>query len=84
MCIQVKLPEGNDIAKALNITEANFTGFSGVTFHENLYNHYGRDYTTAGGDVVNFAVVFGVLFSGVTGMQQKLFRVPNISKVALH
>lgn len=61
----VTLPDGNQIAN--HTTTGNFTGFSGATFHENLYSHYGPDYTAANDDYVNFAVVFGVLFSGVTG-----------------
>ncbi|CAL8141855.1 unnamed protein product [Orchesella dallaii] len=66
--LEVKLPDGNDIAKHDNISYGAFTGFSANTFNENMQSHYGKDYTTADGDIVNFAVVFGVLFSGVTGI----------------
>jgi solute carrier family 12 (potassium/chloride transporters), member 9 len=45
----------------------NYTGLSRETFEENLYPNYGRDYTS-GNSHVNFAIVFGVLFSGVTGI----------------
>lgn len=50
----------------------NYTGFSLDTFRENLFPHYGPDYTVhdaaAAAVPVNFAIVFGVLFSGVTGI----------------
>ncbi|CAG0902204.1 unnamed protein product [Cyprideis torosa] len=61
----VSLPEGNHLA---NFTNATYTGFSVETFHENLYPDFQRDYTTPGGPQLNFATVFGVLFSGVTGI----------------
>ncbi|CAF1067493.1 unnamed protein product [Rotaria magnacalcarata] len=43
-----------------------YTGFSAATFRENTYANYTIDYTT--GDVMNFATVFGVLFSSITGL----------------
>lgn len=47
----------------------NYTGFSAETLQSNLFPHYGPDYTSHdGGIAVNFAIVFGVLFSGVTGI----------------
>jgi len=64
--IQVLLPDGAHPANVSNAT-AEFTGFNSETFKENLGSHYGPDYTS-GGEVVNFAIVFGVLFSGVTGI----------------
>lgn len=33
-----------------------------------MYSAYGRDYTSPDGAQINFALVFGVLFSGVTGI----------------
>lgn len=45
----------------------NYTGLSIQTLEDNLFSSYGKDYT-AGGSEVNFAIVFGVLFSGVTGI----------------
>ena len=44
-----------------------YSGLSTHTFSENLFPQYGQDYT-ANGNIVNFAIVFGVLFSGVTGI----------------
>lgn len=44
-----------------------YTGLLVQTLKENLYPSYGRDYTS-NGDEVHFASVFGVLFSGVTGI----------------
>lgn len=38
-----------------------------TTLNDNLYEHYGKDYTADGSDI-NFATVFAVLFSGVTGI----------------
>ncbi|CAF1237766.1 unnamed protein product [Rotaria sordida] len=43
-----------------------YTGFSSITFRENTYANYTIDYTT--GDMMNFATVFGVLFSSITGL----------------
>ena len=45
----------------------NFTGFNQRTLDGNMYSDYTKDYTSDG-QLVNFAVVFGVLFSGVTGI----------------
>lgn len=45
----------------------NYTGLQSTTLHDNLWPHYGRDYT-AKGELVTFSTVFGVLFSGVTGI----------------
>ncbi|CAF1270013.1 unnamed protein product [Rotaria sordida] len=43
-----------------------YTGFSSITMRENTYANYTIDYTT--GDMMNFATVFGVLFSSITGL----------------
>lgn len=45
---------------------ANYTALSRATLTENLYAEYDRDYTTT--DLVDLATVFGVLFTGVTGV----------------
>ncbi|CAH0764721.1 unnamed protein product [Diatraea saccharalis] len=53
----------------VNVTTFNYTGLSGQTFSENLYPDYGKDYTTdTDGSMIDFASVFGVLFTGVTGV----------------
>lgn len=44
-----------------------YTGFSLETLQNNLYEQYKTDYSS-GGTQVTFAIVFGVLFSGVTGI----------------
>lgn len=48
-------------------TFANYTGLRTATLNTNLWADYGKDYT-AQGELVTFASVFGVLFSGVTGI----------------
>lgn len=52
-----------------------YTGFSGRTLEDNLYIKYSRDYTNCDDSedyttciTVTFAMTFGVLFSGVTGI----------------
>lgn len=44
---------------------ANYTGIRQATFEENAWPHYGDDYTT--GNRMDFALVFGIVFSGLTG-----------------
>lgn len=66
--LQVQIPDSNTLIR--NGTEdvyRNYTGLHGATFTSNLWPQFGRDYT-AKGEVVSFATVFGVLFSGVTGI----------------
>lgn len=43
-----------------------YTGFSSATMHANTYANYTIDYTT--GEIMNFATVFGVFFSSITGL----------------
>lgn len=43
-----------------------YTGLNLTTFKDNLLPHFGTDYTT--GSVADFALVFGVLFNGCTGV----------------
>lgn len=43
-----------------------YTGFSALTMRENTNANYTIDYTT--GDMMDFATVFGVLFSSITGL----------------
>lgn len=61
----VPIPPENQLFPAN--TTANYTGISMETLRENLHPNYGKDYSS-GGSEVNFAIVFGVLFSGVTGI----------------
>ncbi|XP_053693101.1 solute carrier family 12 member 9 [Sabethes cyaneus] len=66
--IEVAIPvENNLVQNATYKVIGNYTGLNMTTLKENLYSQYGQDYTSDG-NVVNFAVVFGVLFSGVTGI----------------
>ncbi|XP_026317177.1 solute carrier family 12 member 9 isoform X2 [Hyposmocoma kahamanoa] len=62
---EIPKPDTNQLT---NQTFFNYTGLSSKTFYENLYQDYGRDYTTNTGQMVDFASVFGVLFTGVTGV----------------
>ncbi|XP_054716395.1 solute carrier family 12 member 9-like [Uloborus diversus] len=59
----VEIPAENVIA---NLTRAEYTGFSWHTFTSNIWENYDIDYTT--GNMINFATVFAVMFSGVTGI----------------
>ncbi|CAG9859826.1 unnamed protein product [Phyllotreta striolata] len=66
--IEVNIPDSNTlIQNATYPATRNYTGLDSATLHSNLFSHYGRDYT-AKGELVTFASVFGVLFSGVTGI----------------
>ncbi|KAJ2941071.1 hypothetical protein O0L34_g13200 [Tuta absoluta] len=62
---EIEKPDTNTLT---NVTSFNYTGLSSATLHDNLYPLYGQDYTTADGQMVDFASVFGVLFTGVTGV----------------
>ncbi|KAK7078238.1 hypothetical protein SK128_026307 [Halocaridina rubra] len=53
------------------IIYGNYTGFSGQTLHDNIFVNFSYDYTTSKHDhpiTTDFAILFGVLFSGVTGI----------------
>ncbi|XP_066251043.1 solute carrier family 12 member 9 [Euwallacea similis] len=63
--IQVPVPASNTLHP--NVTNYTYTGLSFTTLKSNIFDHYGEDYT-ASGRLVTFATVFGVLFSGVTGI----------------
>ncbi|CAG9768304.1 unnamed protein product [Ceutorhynchus assimilis] len=63
--IEVPVPASNTLIH--NITNFTYTGLNSTTLYSNLFEHYGKDYT-AKGELVTFATVFGVLFSGVTGI----------------
>jgi potassium/chloride transporter 9 len=62
------IPEANHLIRnGSDVVYRNYTGFQFETLEENWNQHYGRDYSSDGRDV-DFATVFGVLFSGVTGI----------------
>lgn len=65
--MHVTIPPENTLLNRTEYPFLNYTGLSMKTFEENLYPNYGQDYTSSG-SYVNFAIVFGVLFSGVTGI----------------
>nr|CAD7431424.1 unnamed protein product [Timema monikensis] len=65
---EIPIPDANKVVQ--NETYhvfGNYTGYTVQTLQNNLYPKYGKDYTS-NGDFVTFATVFGVLFSGVTGI----------------
>nr|XP_042905944.1 solute carrier family 12 member 9 [Parasteatoda tepidariorum] len=59
----VSLPAENHV---VNVSVAEYTGFSWHTFTNNIWANYGEDYTTS--KMTTFATVFAVMFSGVTGI----------------
>lgn len=66
--MSVAIPDANILVK--NITEqvnGSYTGLLTATLTSNLYSNYSADYSS-GGIMSDFASVFGVLFSGVTGI----------------
>lgn len=66
--LQVPIPEGNSLVQNSTYhVNGSYTGLLTQTLHENLYPDYGKDYTSNGSPVF-FSTVFGVLFSGVTGI----------------
>ncbi|KFD65416.1 hypothetical protein M514_08774 [Trichuris suis] len=88
--LSISLPDDNPYGKTdvngtvtPNMTVyANYTGIRSYTFLENLYPKWTIDYTT--GMHMNFALVFAVVFSGITGLMAGAnmsgeLRQPNIS-----
>jgi potassium/chloride transporter 9 len=57
---------GQQSINSSGIIYGNYTGFSSATFRENTYANYTIDYTT--GETMDFATVFGVFFSSITGL----------------
>ena len=56
-------------ALQMNLTDllyTKYTSFSAATLRENIYSNYTIDYTTR--ETMNFATVFGILFSSITGL----------------
>lgn len=71
-CIQspmeVLIPEANHVIGNGSVrVYREYTGLKLETFKRNWHQQYGQDYTSDG-RAVDFATVFGVLFSGVTGI----------------
>lgn len=74
--IQVPLPKENHLVPHNSNETFSYTGLSAKTFRDNLYAGYERDYSTCDGEnlkeascnVLNFAAVFAILFSSVTGI----------------
>ncbi|KAL7293967.1 hypothetical protein TKK_0012546 [Trichogramma kaykai] len=65
---EVPIPEANTLVQ--NSTyhrNGTYTGLSLATLRDNLYPSYSADYSSQG-SMSDFASVFGVLFSGVTGI----------------
>ena len=60
----INVPRDNHIYNAT--TSLTYTGLNMTTFTSNLYPNYTIDYTT--GAQTDFATVFGVFFTGVTGV----------------
>lgn len=67
--MQIPIPDSNHLVQNETYhVNGSFTGLRLQTLQNNMWPHYGYDYTTAKGDLIQFASVFGVLFSGVTGI----------------
>lgn len=65
---EVSIPEENTLVQnRTHLVNGTYTGLSWTTLNYNLYQSYTPDYTS-NGQVPDFATVFGVLFSGVTGI----------------
>lgn len=64
----MSIPEANTLVQnATYHAFGNYTGLLTTTINSNLWPDYTKDYTSHG-SLVDFASVFGVLFSGVTGI----------------
>ncbi|KAK7790737.1 hypothetical protein R5R35_013092 [Gryllus longicercus] len=64
----VSIPIANTLVQnATHPAHGNYTGLEQSTLDLNLFPSFGRDYSSDG-ELVKFATVFGVLFSGVTGI----------------
>lgn len=64
----MSIPDANNLVQNSTLhVYGQYTGLNSTTLSNNMWSGYGRDYT-ARGEYVTFASVFGVLFSGVTGI----------------
>lgn len=65
--IMVPIPGSNNLVQNATFhMNGTYTGLSWSTFKDNLYPDYSMDYTTE--TETDFALLFGVLFSGITGI----------------
>ncbi|XP_075232842.1 solute carrier family 12 member 9 [Lycorma delicatula] len=65
---EVPIPDANTLVQnATYHVNGTYTGLSTETLKSNLYPSYSKDYTSDG-ELIHFSSVFGVLFSGVTGI----------------
>lgn len=66
--LKVPIPDANTLVQNATFhVNGSYTGMEYSTFVSNLYSNYSSDYSS-GGVISDFASVFGVLFSGVTGI----------------
>lgn len=66
--MEIAIPDANTIVQnATSHINGTYTGLLSSTLTDNLYTNYSADYSS-GGVMTDFASVFGVLFSGVTGI----------------
>lgn len=65
---QISIPAANTllIPNATIHVNASYYGLNYTNFLSNLYSNYSLDYSTS--TLTDFSSVFGVLFSGVTGI----------------
>lgn len=69
------------VQNATEHVNGTYTGLLSSTLISNLYSNYSRDYSSEG-TMTDFASVFGVLFSGVTGIMAGA-NMSGISKIKL-
>lgn len=69
---EIPIPSGNTLVQNDTFrVNGTYTGLNSDTLYGNLYPNYTKDYTSSTANdfrVIDFAAVFGVLFSGVTGI----------------
>ncbi|KAG7210794.1 hypothetical protein KM043_012285 [Ampulex compressa] len=66
--MEIPIPDANTLVQnATYHANGSYTGLLSSTLMDNLYSNYSADYSSVGA-MTDFASVFGVLFSGVTGI----------------